>query len=104
MRLTRALAAALLCGIVLLTACSSLTGGGSGSSKQLTILQSADPKSLDPSVSGLGHESNIFHQVLNPLVWTTNDLKPDPELALSWTNVDPVTWEVKLRTGVKFTN
>jgi peptide/nickel transport system substrate-binding protein len=72
--------------------------------KSLTILQSSEPKALDPSGTFLSHEENVGTQVYDNLAWLDRDLKPDPKLAASWRNVSPLVWEVKLRTGVRFTN
>lgn len=72
--------------------------------KRITILQSSDPKAFDPTATFLAHEENVGTQVYDNLAWLDRDLKPDPKLAVSWRNVAPLAWEVKLRTGVKFTN
>ncbi len=91
-------------GIVLVVTVCASNGPAAPAPKQIVILQSAEPKSLDPIVEGLSHTINVIGQVLDPLVWFTYDLKADPRLAVSWRNLDPLTWEVKLRPGVKFTN
>lgn len=72
--------------------------------KTITILQSAEPKAFDPSSTYLSHEENVGTQIIEPIVALDTQLKPDPRLALSWRNVEPLVWELKLRTGVKFTN
>ncbi len=69
--------------------------------KQITVVQSAEPKSLDPSVEVLTHSISVYSQIVENLVWFTHDLKPDPKLAVSWKNTDPLTWEVRLRAAVR---
>src|SRR5499426_2492563 len=73
--------------------------------KEVVVAFAAEPRSLLP----------------NTIVdWTTNDMlehmydrlvdrdpktyKPIPMLATSWKVVDNTTWEIALRTGVKFHN
>jgi len=72
--------------------------------KQITVLVAVEPKSLDLSVEDLNHDLFVDAQVNDNMVGFTNDLKQDPRLALSWRNIDKLTWEVKLRQGVKFSN
>ena len=62
------------------------------------------PANLDPLGPGgstplLGY----WRQMYDTLVWYENG-KVVPQLATSWKNVDDLTWEFKLRTGVKFHN
>ena len=71
--------------------------------KEITIIQPADVRGLDPS-SLLGTEENVAYQIYDQLVWLTSDMKIDPKLAESWRNLNPLNWEIKLRKGVKFTN
>jgi peptide/nickel transport system substrate-binding protein len=40
--------------------------------------------------------------IYEALVWRNENLQLEPGLALSWSPVDPLTWEFKLRPGVKF--
>jgi peptide/nickel transport system substrate-binding protein len=41
-------------------------------------------------------------QVFDRLVQTDAAINVEPALAVSWTSIDPLTWHVKLREGVKF--
>lgn len=72
--------------------------------KQITVLVAVEPKSLDLSVEDLNHDLFVDAQINDNMVSFTNDLKQDPKLALSWHNIDELTWEVNLRKGVKFSN
>ncbi|MGP4142204.1 ABC transporter substrate-binding protein [Sodalis praecaptivus] len=47
---------------------------------------------------------NVDLQVYEPLIYQDRYLKPQPWLATAWKNIDPVTWELTLREGVKFSN
>ena len=102
MHATRFWVAMLACAGLIFAAFSPV--GGAEGSKTITIVQTAEPKSFDPSGTYLSHEENVGTQIMEPIVWLDSDLKPDPRLALSWRNVEPLVWELKLRTGVRFTN
>ena len=102
MRTTRFLITALACVGLIFAGFSPI--GGAERTKTITILQTAEPKSFDPSATYLSHEENVGTQIIEPIVALDSQLKPDPRLALSWRNVEPLVWELKLRTGVKFTN
>ena len=67
-------------------------------------MQPAEVRAFDPSASTLYHEQWVFRHIYDDMSWFDKEQKPDPKLALSWRNVDPLTWEIKLRTGVKFSN
>ncbi len=102
MRAMRFLVAALACAGLVFAVFAPV--GRAQREKTITILQSAEPKAFDPSGTYLSHEENVGTQIIEPIVWLDSELKPDPRLALSWRNVEPLVWELKLRTGVKFTN
>src|SRR6185369_14180416 len=58
---------------------------GPAAGQDLVIAQGADITTLDPTQAT---------QIRNLM----------PELAVSWKSVDPLTWQFKLRQGVKFHN
>jgi len=72
--------------------------------KLVTILQSAEIKSMDPSNAFGSHEINVQSQVFDTLAAIDPQLNQLPWLATSWTMQTPTSWQVKLRTGVKFSN
>jgi peptide/nickel transport system substrate-binding protein len=72
--------------------------------KQMTVLQTADVKSMDPSQAFGSHELNVQAQFYDGLAAIDPELNQKPWLATSWKMLTPTTWEVKLRTGVKFHN
>jgi peptide/nickel transport system substrate-binding protein len=57
---------------------------------------------LDPTKAAINPEFYIIWGVFNTLVKFDAKMKIVPDLATSWTNPDPTTWEFKLRKGVKF--
>ena len=67
--------------------------GGAQRTKTVTILQTAEPKSFDPSSTYLSHEENVGTQIIEPIVGLDNQLKPDPRLALSWRRASVPTRE-----------
>jgi peptide/nickel transport system substrate-binding protein len=61
-----------------------------------------DGFTLDPHAQNEGQTHTINRQMMEPLVERRPDLTKIPALALSWSLVNPTTWEFKLRPGVKF--
>jgi peptide/nickel transport system substrate-binding protein len=100
-RATRAvlpvLAAALLAAVL---------GAGPAGAQDLVVAQGSDITTLDPTQATQIPNLNLFYNLYDALVtWDPNDIgKLVPELAVSWRNVDPLTWQFKLRQGVKFHN
>ncbi|MEO8442020.1 MAG: ABC transporter substrate-binding protein [Betaproteobacteria bacterium] len=72
------------------------------SAADLSIAVSADVTSIDPHYHNLTPNNNIAEHIFETLV--TKDPKSllKPALAVSWKAVDDLTWEFKLRKGVKF--
>lgn len=90
---------------------SASTGGGGGqaASATLTVGLPIDVSSLDPyntadEISG----GTVGKLIFDRLIWVTFDSsgKPvyQPNLATSWTQVDPTHWKLELRPGVKFSD
>jgi len=79
---------------------------GPAAGQDLVIAQGADITTLDPTQATQIHNLNLFYNVYDALVtWDPKDIgKLMPELAVSWKSVDPLTWQFKLRQGVKFHN
>jgi peptide/nickel transport system substrate-binding protein len=68
----------------------------------LNIAVGADVTSIDPHYHNLTPNNNIAEHIFETLV--TKDPKSvlKPALAVAWKPVDDLTWEFKLRPGVKF--
>jgi peptide/nickel transport system substrate-binding protein len=61
-----------------------------------------DPQTTDPHSQNEGLTNNLNQLVYEFLVGRDKKLNLEPQLAVSWEQVDPVTWRFKLRPGVKF--
>ena len=68
----------------------------------LTIGRSTEQTSMDPHFVLLGNDTSTAENIFDRLVFTDADLKQHPALATSWKNIDPLTWEIAVRQGVRF--
>ncbi|WP_107943627.1 glutathione ABC transporter substrate-binding protein [Metasolibacillus fluoroglycofenilyticus] len=68
----------------------------------LIIAELSDASSLDPHGSNDVSSSNVQGNIYETLVVRDANGDLAPGLAESWTQVDDLTWEFKLRTGVTF--
>jgi len=68
----------------------------------IQIALGADVTSIDPHFHNLTPNNNIGHHVFDTLVSKDSNGRLIPGLAESWRAVDDLTWEFKLRKGVKF--
>ncbi|TYL39572.1 ABC transporter substrate-binding protein [Natronococcus pandeyae] len=92
----------------------SLTAGGfaglagcaaSGSDDaSFTIVPTLDPTGSGDSWDSWGGMTPYWTRVVEPLVWGTDDMQPEPWLATDWTATDETTWVFDLREGVTFHN
>ena len=72
---------------------------------KVVIAQGVDPSSLDMMNQQETPASNVGAQIFDTLVERDANLKPTPALAAEMPKlINPTTWEVKLRKGVKFHN
>ncbi|MFB4325868.1 glutathione ABC transporter substrate-binding protein [Priestia sp. BR_2] len=71
---------------------------------ELVIAWLSDPPSMDPHMSTDQQTSVMTTHIYNTLVIHDKDLNIQPGLAESWKAIDELTWEFKLRQGVKFTD
>ncbi len=62
----------------------------------------ADVETMDPAGRFEIFTLSFLHAIYEPLLRYDRDLKLEPALATSWTQVDPTTWRFTLRQGVKF--
>ena len=72
------------------------------SAQELKIAVAADITSMDPHFFNLFPNNNMAEHIFDKLVQMDPDSKMIPGLATSWKVIDPLTWEFKLRKGVKF--
>jgi len=68
----------------------------------LRIGLAADVTSMDPHFLNLQPNVNVSWHVFDALTHVNEDARLIPGLAESWRAVDPLTWEFRLRRGVKF--
>jgi peptide/nickel transport system substrate-binding protein len=76
--------------------------GAIASASDLTIGIGADVTAIDPQYHNLTPNNNVAAHIFDYLVLRDELQRPIPGLAESWRTVDPLTWEFKLRKGVKF--
>ncbi|MEO7729256.1 MAG: ABC transporter substrate-binding protein, partial [Burkholderiales bacterium] len=69
---------------------------------ELVIGLGADVTSIDPHNNNAAPNNSIAEQIFNKLIENDAKQNPKPALAESWRTVDDLTWEFKLRRGVKF--
>ncbi|HSS70406.1 MAG TPA: ABC transporter substrate-binding protein [Casimicrobiaceae bacterium] len=61
-----------------------------------------DPQTTDPHSQNEGLTNNVNQIVYEFLIGRDKQLNLEPQLAVSWQQVSPTVWRVKLRPGVKF--
>ena len=76
--------------------------GGVGAQSILRVGNSTEPASLDPQYSTTGATQQASQQIFETIIGRDKNLRLAPSLAIAWKEVDPLTWELKLRQGVKF--
>ncbi len=82
-------------------ACTIWTAGPV-QAKELTIALASEPTSIDPHFHNLGPNNSLASHFFNGLVLFDEKQRVQPGLAVSWKPIDDLTWEFKLREGVKW--
>lgn len=75
---------------------------GAPAQSELIIATRAEPSSIDPQFSAVGANQATAAHLFETLFARDADLRLRPALALGAERVDPLTWRVRLRTGVRF--
>ena len=75
---------------------------GAASAEKLTIGVASETTSIDPQFHNVGPNNALSLHIFDRLILQDERQRLMPGLALSWTPVDDLTWEFKLREGVKF--
>ena len=70
----------------------------------IVVAMGGNPVTLDPHGSNDQASSRVHRQIYETLIYQTEELELVPALAESWTQVDDLTFEFKLKAGVKFHN
>ena len=73
-----------------------------GHAKDLTIALASEPTSIDPHFHNLTPNNALMRQIYDRLIMPDEKQRLKPGLAVSWKAIDDLTWEIKLRQGVKF--
>ena len=60
------------------------------------------PTSMDPQLGGLGSDQGYYRHLYDALFLADVELQPQPALAISYRNIDDLTWEFELRRGVRY--
>lgn len=72
--------------------------------QSLTMALAAEPTAADPHYHKMTANDAFSAHVYDSLVGRNANMELIPALATSWKNLDDLTWEFKLRPGVKFSN
>lgn len=89
--------AALLVALALL---AGLQGTAANAKTQLRIGLGTEPTSIDPHYQATTPNIALSAHIFDRLVHTNERQELVPGLATSWSQVDPLTWEFRLRAGV----
>lgn len=82
-------------------ACAAVAAGPA-QAKDLTIALASEPTSIDPHFHNLTPNNASSMHFFDALVIFNEKQQVMPGLATSWKPIDDLTWEFKLRKGVKF--
>ena len=75
---------------------------GHAGAQTFRYASTGDVLTLDPHSADEALSNSFKNNVHEGLVRFDENLNPEPALAVSWKNVDPVTWRFQLRKGVTF--
>lgn len=70
----------------------------------VVVSQGVDLDTLDPLKKTITPSNNIYYQMFDQLCTHDASGKLVPEVATSWKQINPTTWEFKLRHDIKFWN
>ncbi|MEQ8898965.1 MAG: ABC transporter substrate-binding protein [Roseovarius sp.] len=79
----------------------ALAGAGGAAASELVVATPNDP-SVDPHYLYVSTNTAYARHVFGKLLDRDENAQIKPDLAVSWENLDELTWEFKLREGVKF--
>lgn len=77
-------------------------GASAATAEKLIIGLASEPTSLDPHFHNLGPNNAMSRHIYDRLINQDEKQRLMPGLAVSWTPIDDLTWEFKLREGVTF--
>jgi len=76
--------------------------GGAEGGGMLRVALSGEVTSLDPHFLNAAPNNAVARHLYDSLVQVDADGRLQPALAESWRTIDPLTWEFRLRRGVRF--
>lgn len=79
-------------------------GAAQAQDRELQVGISGAISSVDPHYAVLSSNQALSRHFFEGLTTRDGNFRPQPMLAESWKSIDPLTWEFKLREGVKFTD
>ena len=85
-----------------LTACAVALFASGVIANPLRWAGAGDPQTMDPHSQNEGLTNSVNAQVYEFLLIRDKKLKLGPGLATEWKQIDDLTWQFKLRQGVKF--
>ena len=88
--------------LLLAAALLAAAPAGAQPSRTLNVGMAGVPTGLDPHYHSSNNNNAQLRQIFNPLVDLDTQSRIFPVLAESWRNVDDLTWEFRLREGVRF--
>ncbi|SKC90188.1 glutathione ABC transporter substrate-binding protein [Maledivibacter halophilus] len=93
-------------GFAIMTGCGgSKSAAKEGEEKNTLIVGlAAEPKGIDPHPVNDVPSGNALVQIYETLITQDVDMNIQPLLAETWKQIDDLTWEFKLKKGVKFHN
>jgi peptide/nickel transport system substrate-binding protein len=74
----------------------------SAAAANLAVGLGTDVTAVDPHYHNLTPNNNVAAHIFGYLVERNEKSQLQPGLATEWKTIDPLTWEFKLRKGVKF--
>ena len=77
---------------------------GVAQAQSLTMALAAEPTAADPHYHKMTANDAFSAHIYSSLVGRNANMELVPALASSWKSLDDLTWEFKLRPGVKFSN
>ena len=89
---------AVVAGIILTAAAFVLPAAA----QEVVVGVRGGPESIDPHFAPTGTNVSAARNIFDTLVSCDNNLQTQAGLAVSWKPIDDLTWEFKLREGVKF--
>jgi peptide/nickel transport system substrate-binding protein len=70
--------------------------------RDLTMGRVAEHAAIDPHFNNAGNDASTMRNIYDSLLNFDVNQAIGPSLAASWRVVDPLTWEIRLREGVRF--